>query len=471
MEDDPQIKNSDRSTKNTIVIIASIFPRILKHNNKTYVDGNLLNTEEAWKYQKAFFPSKEHIQKHLPYIKDYVLVRDNHEDIEKSESGERPAKPIGWVEDVWFSEKPQYSDNPRLYYGLIAKIRIPIENAEKIMDKYDQTSLYAFSFSICYEPIAVNLKNPKTGEEKTLVTDIKVKEFSLTLDPAYRKCRTVSIFSNKYVKKKKYIVYWSGDQINKVSIEMEDETMKDVEKPNDKNLDNIQNNVTKPLEEQQKEQKNAENKDINGENKTIENKSSLYNPTNYLQKEMGIDFNEYEKHKENIKYLQDLIDNKLKPIVVKNAKDNINVINSFIEKRDKNLDVDFKNFEKVACSVLETQIDEDTKNDFKELYYCKEYTKLVDYLIKLQNNIIDTQQKKVEMEKRKKAIEIPTQQVPVRNTAKKNIPIVNKSLTENSTFIIKNNAMSFTEEIPDFGSPQFLGAKITSKRKTYYSKT
>ncbi|GAH10627.1 unnamed protein product, partial [marine sediment metagenome] len=124
-----------------------------------------------------------------------------------------------WVVKVEFSDQPQYSDNPQWFEGLIFTMRIPFDSARNILFKYGQGSLYCLHYSISYRPeisqVFVN------GSWQMVVTDMQFREVSMTMDPAFYKCRTIDVTCSKEEDSggnKKYIVHHPGT-IQKVTFE------------------------------------------------------------------------------------------------------------------------------------------------------------------------------------------------------------------------------------------------------------
>lgn len=441
------IKNSQRSTNNTYIVTASVFPRVRKDNNSFFVEQDLLHNKEAWKYQKEFFPTKEWVLKNMQYIQDYLMVYDAHKMTETTQTGEKkPKEPVGWVTNVCFSDK--YSDNERWYTGLIFTMRLPKDRAHNIMAKYNQTSLYGLHYSISYEPevswfLVDGVKKPK-------ITGVKFREVSLTNDPCYPLCKTIQIFNRQnsninipgLIEKKNYIVNWDG-KIEKVELEM-DKTKTTIPNPGTP----LENKVTKPppqtTPQVTPQQTTPPSQPVNAQ-ANDKQKINLQ----MLKDEYKINLLDFEKNKNNPEYLLKKIEELTGPLL-NNAKKEQEKREQFVKSRDIIMENTIKNYEKVSKELLKREVSKKDKDDFMDLLYQGDIKETVDYLISLQNKVLENSN-------------IPQKATIPNTTPLSNIQVIPEGggLLSNSSFIIKDTVDEVVVQpcqdfgYYDIGSPQW----------------
>lgn len=200
------IPNSQRDTSDTYKVIAVVFPRIRKDMNSFYIDEDLYHNEEAARYHAAFMPTKEHVKKNKRFIEENMLVYQDHTMITCMPGEECEMVPaIGWVETVDLTDK--FSDNKMLYTAMVLHLRVPRENMRTLLIKHNQTSPYALSFSIQFNPVLATEKDVMNAENYNAnkVVDVEFIEVSFTLNPAFPSCRTLQCYT-KSAGKKKYKV-------------------------------------------------------------------------------------------------------------------------------------------------------------------------------------------------------------------------------------------------------------------------
>ena len=144
------------------------------------------------------FPTRREIENNRDFIRNGMKVYDNHD----------MTAEIGWVGDYFFTERREQTDG-HSNSAMMMRLVLPLQKVNNLLHKYKQTSLYRFYCSIGYvstfEPI---------GNDNYKRVGFELREVSLTLNAAMRRCTIQDVFSkeNKNYKDKdrKGIKFTSG---------------------------------------------------------------------------------------------------------------------------------------------------------------------------------------------------------------------------------------------------------------------